>query len=225
MIINTIGRRQFLEVSGKGALGTAMLAATAAGGGVMLAGCPIFSNVFSDILNWVPVGEAAVDSVLAVLTANGVILPANLQTIIGLVKAGFTALTAAIKEYQSTTPPPVGALAKIQDAFKAVTDNFETFLASLSVSGGLLGIITGLAQIVFSTIAAFMNQLPASSAMRGVVIGSAIKVAGNRVAIVPKLRTRGRFKKDWNSILASAPPLGVTCPANAYLPLTFWEHF
>jgi len=222
-----IDRRQFLEVSGKGTLGTAILTATA-GGSVMLSGC----NVFSDILNWVPVGEAAVNSILAVLTANGVVIAPDAQIIVGLIMAGFTALTAAIKEYQSTTPPPVGALAKIQAAFKAITDNFQTFLASLNVSGGVLGIISGLAQVVFSTIVAFMNQLPASSAaLRTATVSSSFTIGSpifrnvNRVVILPKLRTRRVFKKDWNAVLATAPQVGVICPANAYLPLTFWEHF
>jgi hypothetical protein len=181
-------------------------------------------NVFTDIENWVPVGEAAVNSILSVLTANGVVIAAPLQAIVSLVEAGFAALTAAIKEYQSTVPAPVGALAKIEEAFTAIVDNFRTFLTSLSVSGGLLAIIVGLAQIVFSTIAAFMNQLPAASSLRRtVVLGATFRVAGSTAVIVPRHRTRRAFKHDWNGVLATSPTVGVVCPASAYLNVSFWE--
>jgi hypothetical protein len=168
-----------------------------------------------------------------VLGANGVLIAPAIQTVVSLIEAGFTALTAAIKEYQSTTPPPVGALAKIETAFTDIVNNFKTFLASLSVNGGLLSIIIGLAQIVFSTIAAFMNQLPAASSLRRTVVlghtfsvGSALTgpVSGTGT-IVPKERTNGRFKRDFNSQLSGAPNVGVVCPQGAYLKLTFWEKF
>lgn len=214
-------RRQFLEVSGKGALGVAVLTATAGGATFLLSGC----NVFTDIENWVPVGEAALNSILSVLTANGVLIAAPVQAIVSLIEAGFAALTAAIKEYQSTTPAPIGALAKIETAFKDIADNFTTFLQSLGVSGGLLGIIVGLGQIIFSTIAGFMNQLPASSSLhRTVTIGSTMRVGSTTAPVTPKARTRRVFKKDMNSVLDGGKAIGVVIPPSAYLKVSFWEH-
>lgn len=186
----------------------------AAGGmSLFVAGC----SVFTDVLNWIPVGEAALNSILAVLTGNGVAITPAIQSVISLIEAGFSTLTAAVKEYQSTTPPPVGALSKVETAFKDIVDNFSTFLSSLSVSGSLLGIITGLAQVVLSTIAAFVNRLPASTAMKSVSVRlSSVKVSGTAITVVPKARNASSFKHDYDAILKSAPA-DVKVPPNAIL--------
>ena len=213
--MQSITRRQFTGHLVRGA-GLVVMSSAA----LSLDGC----SVWTDIVNWIPVGEAAVNSILSLLTANGVLIAAPIQVIVSLIEAGFTALKGAVQEYQSTTPPPVGALAKVEAGFKAVIDNFTTFVQSLGVSGGLLGIITGLAQIIFGTLAAFMNKLPASSSLRRtVVIGSTVKVGTATVAVNPKMRTRRVFKKDWNATMATSPRVGVTCPPSAYLPVSFWE--
>jgi len=192
------------------------------GSALVMSGC----NLFTDIMNWIPVGEAALNSILSVLTGNGVVISPAIQSIVALIEAAFAALTAAIKEYQSTTPPPVGALAKIETAFADLANNFTTFLSSLNVSGGLLGIITGLAQVVFSTIAAFVNQLPASASLKRTTARiSTVKVGPNVITVTPKMRTRRAFKKDWNATLKTAPSVGVICPASAYLPVSFFERF
>lgn len=216
-----IERRQFIQRAAIGTLGIRLAYATALSGlSLALTGC----SVFTDILNWVPVGEASLNAILAVLTGNGVLISPAMQAMVGLIEAGFTALTAAIKEYQSTTPAPVGALAKIETAFKDVVDNFKTFLSSLSVNAGLLGIVVGLAQIIFSTIAAFLNRLPAASSIRrSVTIYSSEKVAGTVVAVTPKDRTRRAFKKDFNHVLDSGSSVGVSIPQSAYLHVTFWQ--
>ena len=194
-------------------LGTFAILFASTGLSMLLSGC----NVFSDIKAWLPIGEAALSSILLVLSSNGIILPAQVQTVVGLIKARFDALTAAIAEYQSTTPAPVGALAKIETAFKDIVDNFSTFLQSLSVSSGLLGIIVGLAQIVLSTIAAFVNRLPASVNVKAVRSRlNATMVGGRALVIVPKQRNTGQFRTDYNGVLKTAPP-DVDIPAAAYL--------
>lgn len=209
-------RREFT-----GRASTALLFVISQGSALFLWGC----NLFSDILNWVPVGEASLNSIIAVLTGNGVAINPAVQTVINLIEAGFTALTAAVKEYQSTTPPPAGTLAKIETAFHDIVDNFSTFLGSLNVSGGLLSIITGLANIVLSTIAAFTNQLPASMGLKAVRDKIAlVRVGGQLVNTTPKHRTRRAYKRDWNGTLKAAPA-DVKVPANAYLPVSFWEKF
>ena len=190
-----------------------LLLLAASGMSLFMAGC----NVFADILSWVPVGEAALNSILAVLTGNGVIVTPVIQSVVSLIEAGFTALTAAVKEYQSTTPPPTGALSKVETAFKDIVDNFSTFLSSLSVSGSLLGIITGLAQVVLSTIAAFVNRLPASTAMKSVSVRlSSVKVGETVIVVTPKARTASSFKRDYDAILKTAPA-DVKIPPNAVL--------
>jgi hypothetical protein len=199
-----------------GRISSALLFLAAGGASILISGC----NVFSDILSWVPVGEAALNSILAVLTGNGVIISPVIQSVVSLIEAGFSALTAAVKEYQSTTPAPVGALSKVETAFKDIVDNFSTFLSSLNVSGGLLGIITGLAQIVLSTIAAFVNRLPASTAMKAVSVKLARVNVGNppnaSVIVIPKARNKSAFVKDFDAVLKSAPA-DVKIPPNAVL--------
>lgn len=216
-------RREFLHRSTLTIVGLRIAqGASLVGVSLYASGC----NVFNDILNWVPVGEAALNSILSVLTANGVIILPGLQVYVNLIEAGFTALTGAIKEYQSTVPPPVGAIAKIQTAFKDIVDNFRTFLASLNIQGGLVAIIVGLAQVVFSTIAAFLNQLPpATSMLRSAVVGHSFQVSGLNVPVIPKMRTRRAFKKDFNAALDNGPAVGVVVPSVAHLKLSFWQIF
>lgn len=207
-------RRQFVGHLVKGAAVAAI-----ATEGLMLGGC----NLYNDILNWVPVGEAALNSIMSVLTSNGIIISPEMQVIVALVEAGFNALTAAIKEYEATTPPPVGAVAKIQTAFTDIVDNFSTFLKSLNVSGGLVSIVVGLASVIFSTIAAFANQLPAVTPKFRTAVQE-IRVAKTIQAVTPKPRTKRAFKKDFNSVLDAGVKIGVMIPKSAYLPLSMWEH-
>jgi hypothetical protein len=217
-----LSRRQFARHTILTAIGLRI--ATLSGISAFLVSCG--GNVFSSILTWIPVGESALNSILSVLSANGIVLIPGLQVYVSLIEAGFTALTAAIKEYQSTVPAPVGALAKIETAFADVVNNFKTFLSSLSVNGGLLAIIVGLAQIVFSTIAAFMNQLPAASSMkRTVILGNTFLVGSATVTVVPKERTRRAFKHDFNAVLDGGPAAGVVIPPPARLKLSFFERF
>ena len=210
-----MNRRQF---TGHLATGAAIVAIS--GEGLLLGGC----NLYNDILNWVPVGEAALNSILTVLTSNGVAISPAIQSVVSLIEAGFTALTAAIKEYQSTSPAPVGAIAKIQTAFTDIVDNFSTFLKSLSVSSGLVGIIVGLANIVFSTIAAFQNQLPAPASARFSAAIREVHVGAVSQTVTSKLRTKRAFKKDFNSTLDTGAKAGLVIPKSAYLPLSVWEH-
>jgi hypothetical protein len=215
-----LSRRQFARHTILTAIGLRI--ATLSGISAFLVSCG--GNVFSNILSWIPIGEAALNSILAVLSANGIILIPGLQVYVSLIEAGLTALTAAIKEYQSTVPAPVGALAKIETAFKDIVDNFKTFLASLNVSGGLLAIIVGLAQVVLSTIAAFMNQLPAASSLRRtVVLGHTFLVGSATVTVIPKQRNRKEFKNAINGVLDGGPNAGVVIPPSARMKLSFFE--
>lgn len=212
-----LSRREFTGHLLKGATVIAI-----AGEGVLLEGC----NLYNDILNWVPVGEASLNSILSILSANGIAITPAAQLLVTTIEAGFTALTAAVKEYQSTTPPPVGAVAKIQTVFKDITDNFGTFLKSLNVSGSLVAVVVGIAQVVLSTIAAFANKLPVTptAATARTLAPATVKVAATVQAVVPKERKLGNYKRDFNSELSKGEKQGVAIPKNAYLSLTLAEH-
>jgi hypothetical protein len=215
--METINRREFVGHLGKGAAIVALAGMT-----VEMSGC----NVISDIENWIPVGEAAVNSILSTLAANNIAISPVAQAIVKDVFASFDALSAAITEYDSVTPPPAGALAKVQAAFKAITDQLGTFLQSLQLPGGnIVTLIVGLANIVFSTITAFTNQLPVAPASFMLSSANHYRLNGVEYTVVSKKRTRREFKKSWNAQLDSAKQNGVIVPQSAYLRLSFLEHF
>lgn len=218
-------RRQFVGHLTKGAavilLSRGGTIAIITAEGVLLGGC----NLYDDILNWVPVGEASLNSILTVLSSNGVVISPAIQGVVATIEAAFTALSAAVSEYKSTTPPPTGAISKIQTAFTDIVDNFSTFLKSLSISSSLVGVVVGIAQIIFSTIAAFSNKLPAVTTLKMATVLRTMQVGSQTVPIVPKVRTRRAFKKDINSVLNTAKSQGVTVPPVAYMKLSLFEHF
>jgi hypothetical protein len=167
----------------------AMVLATGASAIVMV-GC----NVFADIKTWQPVGLAAFNSIITLLETVGIINPgANL--LITDVRTAFADLLVDITNYQSITPPPVGALAKIQDTLSLIVGNVETLLAQLAVGmGTVVTLITGLANIFLSTIAAFQGQLPAPP-----LAARQFQIAKQTVTYTAKKRSVGQFRHDWNS--------------------------
>ena len=212
-----INRREFGGHLVKGATIVTLAATT-----IELSGC----NVFTDIENWVPVGEAALNSIVAELAANNIPLSATAQAVVKDIETGFGAIIAAIQEYQATNPPPVGALAKVQTALKDVVDQLTAFLADLALPGGnIVTLISGLASIIFSTIAAFLNKLPASTAVTAIGPIHSYRLSGLTYSVTAKYRTRRGFKKDWNSQLNSAKAEGVVVTQAAYMKLTLLEHF
>jgi hypothetical protein len=175
--------------------------------GVSLAGC----NLENEILDWIPAGEAAVNSILGVLNANGIVVPATVQLVVQTIEAGFTALTTAIKNYQAVTPPPVGAIAAIEAALSSVTSAFNQFVSGLSpVAGKILTLVVDLGDVVLSTIAGFENSLGT-----GTVKVSLTNSRGTAVAA--QKRTKRQFRHDWNAKLSAAITLGAVVPKSAYL--------
>jgi hypothetical protein len=170
------------------------------GGVVLLEGCSV-SSVFTDLLNWIPVGEAALNGIVTLLQGAGVI-PPGVSAIVTTIEAAFAQLEADVKLYQSINPPPAGALAKVEAAIEILIQNFQTFLQSINVSDSvLLTTIVGLVQIIMSTIAAFQAQMPASTlGVKTHLLGASFRVGANSYTFAPKHRTRRAFKKDWNKV-------------------------
>lgn len=189
---------------------------------VGLAGCD-FGSAVDDIENWIPVGEDAVNGIIAILGTNGVpILPAVLAAE-DIVNAALVALKQAVKEYKATTPAPVGALAKIQAEFKAVTDSFGAFVQAINLPiGGVYNAIIGIVQIVLETIAGFQQKFPVAPSMS---MGAVRMSNGMTINYTPKLRTRRAFKKDYNSRLDAWKKTGVVIPKQAYMHVSFFEQF
>jgi hypothetical protein len=216
-----VNRREFVKRSSLTAIGIRLAIGASSLG---MVGC----NVFTDIENWVPVGIAAVNSILGVLSANGVVISAPIQLAVKTLMDAFNAITAAVKEYQSASPAPVGTLAKVELAIKDVLDQFGAFLNQLNVlPNGLFAIISGLAQVVISTITAFMGELPATSTAayaRASAVRTTYSVGAVMIPVVPKKRSVKQFKKDFNSTLDGAKNTGVAVPQASYLKLTLSEH-
>ena len=209
-----ISRRQFAGHLARGAAVVALAGTT-----LELDGC----NVFTDIETWIPVGIDAVNGILAVLSSNGVVLLPQVTVIVGLIQAGFTALKGAIVEYQSTTPPPVGALQKIETIFQDIVNNFGAFLQGINLpAGSLFTLIASLVQVILSTIAGFVNKLPTGTT----TVATSLRISATQtVPVLPHARSKRQFKKDYNSVLDGGTGLGVKVPASAHLHVSWYEHF
>jgi hypothetical protein len=181
-------------------------------------------NVYDDLENWITVGIASLNSIVVILKANG-ITPAS--AIVNAILGALNATRNAIVEYKSTTPPPVGAVAKIETALKDVVDNFTAFLRSLSLGDvGLFSLISGLLQIIFSTIAGFQNKLPVLTLSPQNKLSTSMAIAAqvSGVPVVAQHRTVRQFKKDWNTQLDNGPSHDVNVPRSAYHHISVWEH-
>lgn len=171
-------------------------------------------NVFDDIENWIPVGEAAFEGIITLLKGAGLVDPI-ITGLVGTILTSFNDLLAAVKAYEAINPPPVGALAKIQAIFSLIISNFENLLGQIS-SNPIVSTVIGLAQIILSTIAGFVNKLPANSS---VTLSNTFKVSNQTVSYIPQYRTIGAFKKAYNKVaLAEGHP-------EIELKLTLAEHF
>jgi hypothetical protein len=182
-------------------------AAAIAFAGVSLEGC----SLESEILAWIPAGEAAVNSILGVLSANGVAVPAAVNATVQMIEAGFTALTTAVKNYEATTPPPTGAIASIEAALASVSSAFNQFVSGISPTAGkILTLVVDLGDVVLSTIAGFQNSLGTGTV--------AVSLTNSRgTAVVALKRSKRQFRHDWNARLTAATTLGAVVPKSAYL--------
>jgi hypothetical protein len=216
----TIDRRKFLQgAAGGTALATAArfgLLSLAAGTELALTGC----NFVQDIINWVPVAENAINSILTILTSNGILISPAITAGVSLIETALTDLVAAAKEYESITPAPVGAKAKLEAILQVVADQFSSFVSQLGgIAGVVLTTVVDLVKVLISTIGGFINELPASAAMM------ARLNSHQQLSAAPVKRTKRAFKKAWNAQLDVASGHGVSCPTGAYLHIGFFEHF
>jgi len=214
--MDNLSRRDFGKL-----VGTTTLALSIGGSTLFVEGC----SVMSSIEDWVPVGISAVKSIETILGANGFPLGAAAQALLDAVLGGLAQLLADVKIYQAITPPPVGALAKVQAAFGVITQNFQAFLSSVNIGNSpLLQTIVAIAQVVLSTIAGFVGKLPVTPATRMQLSHMTITMSGGTYPVNPVVRTRGNFKRNFNSDLDEGRKNGLTIPPEAYMKLTVAEH-
>ena len=170
-------------------------------------------SVWTDIKNWTPVAIQAFNAIISLLEGAGVISITSggpISTITGDISGGFAVLSPAIDTYLSATPPPTGALQKIEDILTAIVSNFQNFLAAINVPDAkLAALVTGLADVILSTIAGFQAQLPATAAtaMRGFKLGNF-----PHQAITPVHRTRRAFIHQWNTLATNGGHKEIRLP-------------
>jgi hypothetical protein len=184
-----ITRRDFGKYASAGllALGTLDLSSCSA------------SDVFTDIENWIPVGLSAFQGIVSILQGAGLVAPQAVPLIAAVI-TGLDDVLADVKAYEAIVPPPANALAKIQAALSLVVQNIQAMLAQLNVNGGtVLNVVEGLAEIILSTIAGFLNELP-STGKASTTLSNTFRVGRDVVSYTPQVRTRGRFKKDYNRV-------------------------
>jgi hypothetical protein len=178
-----ITRRNFGKLVGAGALGGTLGMTT------MGLSC---GSVFTDIENYVPIGLAAFQEIISLVAPAEA---AVLAPIIAIVKATFADLTSIITQYQNAPAADKATwLGKVKTAVNAVIAELQQFWNDANLpDGGLASTISGVLQIILSTLAAFLP------AIGGAVAVSAKKL-GKTLPVVAKKRSTKQLKLDINAV-------------------------
>jgi hypothetical protein len=192
-------RRNWLKQSG---LGLTTLALTG-GTSLFVAGCP-WTSIESAISAYVPVGLAAFNGVVLLLSSVGLIPPGTstaIGLVIAIVKAGFADLLTAINEYNAApAASKVSFSQKISLILTDIGDNIQKFMNDISTSlaTSTVGkLVVGLVSLILSTLAGFAGQLPAPAAGK-----HTYSVAGQ--AVTPKAISVKQFKQQYNQLAGAA---------------------
>ena len=180
-----MNRRNFVQ-----RMGSFALLSFAGSFSLALTGC----NAFTDIEAWVPVGIAAVNSIVKLL---GAFLPPGASAIITLVLAGLTDLAQAVRDYNADQNPADKAtlLAKIRTLLTDIAKNFQDVLNAAAGNNPIIGIVLALAQVFLSALAGFLGELPAASAPKMVRLGS------QTLPVTPKrYKKPAGFVTDFNNV-------------------------
>jgi hypothetical protein len=187
-------RRNWIQQSG-----VALAAASFGTITFSMAGC----SVMSAISAYVPVGLAAFNGVIALLSSVGLIPPGTstaIGLIVAIVKAGFADLLTAINEYNAApAASKVSFEQKISLVLTDIGDNITKFMddVSSSLATSTVGkLVVGLVSLILSTLAGFAGQLPAPAAGR-----KTYAVAGQ--AVTPRAISVKEFKKEYNQLVGA----------------------
>ena len=195
----TLDRRQFFEISSKGALGVALLAAEVTATGFLITGCGAIT--LQDVINWTNIGAAAVQTALTILSIAGVVCAAC-AVAAPIVIAAIHAIASAVQEWESADPTQKATLwDKVKLAMQTAIDQAKAFFANVSVPGGTVATtILGIAGLIINTILGFIQHFfPTLSASLKVEY----KVGTMLIPIAPKELKPGDFKKQFNSIVTA----------------------
>ena len=166
-----------------------------------LAGCS-WKSVYTAIREYVPVGLQAFVGILGVLSGGGIIsLGANaaIDAVIALVNKAFGDVTTAVAQLQAT--PPVGTVATISAVLNTLSANIAKFMSDINVPDGqLAALVSGLANVILSTLAGFQTQLPNQPVATTVSAPHSFRIAGQTVTVFAKKRSLSQFKHEYNAL-------------------------
>jgi len=168
----------------------------ASGVTLSLEGC----DVWSEIEQWVPTGIAAFEQIVILVAP---VAAPGIDAIAEAVKAAFSVLAAAVDQYRNAPADQKATLLqKVILAFNLVSTNLQQFLNAINVPGSspIVKIVLGLVNIILSTIMGFVNRIqptPATAAVR-------LTLSGQSVNVTPVVRSRAKFKSDWNAACVQA---------------------
>lgn len=169
---SALDRRQFFEISGKGALGTALFVATAGTTGVMLAGCNTdwITTAINDLPTIVSIATT-VATIVATALGAGAISPAVAAIITTASQAAQVALATVqqlIKDYQAQ--PNDSVLQKIHTTLLDIQGNLGQILDAAHVENVALRTVIiatmGLAITVMTQIISLLPVTTVSVALK-----------------------------------------------------------
>jgi hypothetical protein len=189
-----LSRREFVGVAGKGT--AALLAVPSL---LTMTGC----SVVTDILNYIPVGLQAFNTVLGILESAGIISLAGggaISAIVAAVSKGFSDLQVAIHQYDSAPAADKATfLLKVATVISDLQADIQTFWGDLSIPDPALAtIISGLLGVILSTLAGFGASLPVPPLSAKAAQARAL---ARQVVYTPKRRSVHQFRSDFNAQL------------------------
>jgi len=159
------------------------------------------AQIVTDIQNYVALAKTAFNSLLNVLTTNGVLTPA-LATVGNEVIKALSDIATAVANYLAT--PVTGLLGAISTALQVAENSVQVFWSDLSIGDPTLeAIITGALAVIISTIAGYIALLPPTPAPTGMVM------ARRRMQVAPKRRSPKQFRHDFNKVLKGTKYAGA----------------
>jgi len=182
-------RREFFGVSGKGAVGLALVAATA--DVFVLEGCDV-GSVLSELETWVPVGLSAFDTLISYINpAAGSAIAVAIQAANVL----WQAVATAVANYQHTTDPTTTLLDKVIAALDALQGGLASVLASLPT--GLSPVIVKAVTFGFSLLLATLKSI--QSKLEPAPASTSSKAANVIVNGVAPAKSGKDFIKQFNA--------------------------
>jgi hypothetical protein len=192
-----LSRRQFFEVSAKGTLGTAILAAEVGGAAYLLSGC---SFNISSILAWVPTATSSISSILTLLVGAGALACLTCSVLANIALAAISAVGTAVQAYQNAPAASKATLlGKIQTGLQAALTASGSFFESANVPDQkLFALIVGIAGLVLSAISGFIAQVGGVTP-----VPATFRLSRQTIPYSPKVYTLRGYKSDFNKLVKS----------------------